>query len=452
MLSPLYLFAIHCKEKTIEKFYYELSVYDKIIILPKKTIEKLKYLIEIYEYRVAQRVKINLNLEGKIIFYPVEPTHIKQMLPVSSKLNSSSYIYITNRLEIYKILRKSQVKCLLLNRIIGHKPFNYDFLKLGSGFISEEVASKWVAFCKVQIEKRYDEIELSVTEAIKILKPRKIVIGYDITPEGRFCVYYCEKHKIPTICIQHGSIAGEPMDGEHIVKYYLLYGLKAKEYLANIGNNSNSLLVFGAPYLDIENYSVESKNTTLIRLGLNPNNKTILVALSGPGHCTTMDHFNQIVKSLVIYAKFNSNVNMIFKLHRKDNRKNYEAIFNELEFNCVVIKSNDTHFPKDIFFWLNIADILITGSSTVALEAMLKSVPVVTIDYKNQYQNIDFIEMNCTYHIASESNLNITIQEALNSSITDKINLNASMYINEYFYTDGMPTSLRIAEWLETFN
>lgn len=452
MVSPLYLFAIHCQEKTIEKFYYELSLFDKIKILPKKAIEKIRYLIEIYEYWDAQRVKTNLNLEGKIVFYPVEPTHIKQMLPVSSKLNSSSYIYITNRLEIYKILRKSKVKSLLLNRIIGHKTFNYDYVKLGSGFISEEVVSKWVAFCKFQIENRYHEIELSVTEALKILKPRKIVIGYDITPEGRFCVYYCEKHKIPTICIQHGSIAGEPMDGEHIVKHYLLYGVKAKEYLAKIGNNSDSLLVFGAPYLDNVNYSAESKNNTLVRLGLKPNIKTILVALSGPGHCTTLEHFNQIVKSLVNYAKSNPIVNLIFKLHRKDNRSNYEAIFNEVDFQCVVIESNDVHFPKDIFFWLNIADILVTGSSTVALEAMLKSVPVVTIDYKNQYRNIDFIELNCTYHIASEGNLDLTIQGALNSSITDKINLNASKYINEYFYTEEKPTSLRIAKWLETFN
>jgi UDP-N-acetylglucosamine 2-epimerase len=283
---------------------------------------------------------------------------------------------------------------------------------------------------------------------MNIIRPFKCVIGYDITPEGRISVEICHNLNIESVCIQHGSIAGEPLDGEHIVDSYILYGFKAKKYLEGIGNKSESLKVFGAPYLDKELFDFRKDSSLFKILELNQNRKTLLVALSGPGHCTTMEHFNEIVRSLVLFAKNNPSNNLIFKLHRKDSIHNYNRIFKGLGFSCPLIDSKDHRFPMDIFYWLNNTDLLITGSSTVALEAMLRNKPVVTIDYKNQYRNVDFIETNCTYHITKEIELRDIIYEALNSNETDKINANARAYINEYFYTEEKSASARIAEWL----
>jgi len=448
MLSSLYLFALNCQENKLNLYYSELTILSKIKKFPLKIIEKLIDCFFYWKYKIAKKVKDNIDFRGKIVFFPVEPTHVRQMLPVSNQLVKSDYLYITDRLRIYVMLAELNIKCLLIPVAYGHKKFEFDYLTLGKGFIPNKLSEKWQLFCEYQIENRFDEIELSISNAIDLLQPLKLVIGYDITAEGRFCVKYCNKIKIPTYCIQHGSIAGEPLDGEHIVDNYILYGDQAKDYLIKIGNKPEILKVFGAPYLNDEIVDAQSKKEVFELLNLTITHKTILIALSGPGHCTSFEHFNQIVKSLVEYAKQNSDVNLIFKLHRKDSPRNYEAIFSNVDFFCPVIESNDKRFPDDIFYWLSLVDALITGSSTVALEAMLKGKPVVTIDYKNQYQNIDFIDLHCTYHVTAENELTKTLGIALNTSKDNKINTNAKQYINKYFYTEEKPASLRIAEWL----
>jgi hypothetical protein len=448
LLSPLYLYCLGCFEKNIELFYWDLSFKSKIQQLPNRIKQKIKDWKAKLDYLIARKINNDKTIQGKIVFYPIEPTHLKQMLPVSNHLKKSEYIYITERLSIYKNLIRLNIECLLIPKKVAFTKFDFDYLELVKGIIPTDLYLNWISFSKYQIENRYEEIKLSISNALNLLKPQKLIIGYDITAEGRFCVKYGKKHNIPTICIQHGSIAGEPMDGEHIVDHYLLYGNKAKQYLIEIGNKTETLKVFGAPYLDDEIFNKKSNEDTLIELDLKLKSNTILVALSGPGHCTTFEHFNQIVISLVQFAKANTKVNMIFKLHRKDSIKNYEPIFNQIGYSCPIIESTDTRFPNDIFFWLNVSDVLITGSSTVALEAMLKGKPVVTVDYQNQYQNIDFIDLNCTHHVSEETQLSPTISIALKQSGADEISFNAKQYINEYFYSEEKPASLRIAEWL----
>lgn len=451
MISPLYLYAILCLEDGVEERFDELSTSQKLKALPGRISGKLSRFYAEKRRKNVQTVFNTNDAHARIVFYPVEPTHLRQMLPVSNQLPDDAYVYITDRINIYSQLTQLGIKCLLISITPDTQFKNFDYSILGESIIPRELAGKWASFCRLQVETRYCTLEKSISQAIKTVSPSKCIIGYDITPEGRIAVDICSNLKIESICIQHGSVAGEPLDGEHIVQFYLLYGEQVKEYLEGIGNNSDSLKVFGAPYLDKELFELEKDGNTLEELGLNPEADTLLVALSGPGHCTTMDHFNEIVKSLVLFAKFHPSINMIFKLHRKDTSENYERIFEEVEFRCPLIDAKDMRFPTDIFYWLNTSDVLLTGSSTVALEAMLKSNPVITIDYQNQYQNIDFIEMGCTYHVEKQEQLEETILKVLATRVSgekDQIQTNSKDYADRYFYSENTPTSERIAAWL----
>jgi hypothetical protein len=451
MISPLYLFAILCIENRLENFFWELSLVDKLKSLPGRMSDKFSQFYTRWRMKNARTVLNTKSVHTIIVFYPVEPTHLRQMLPVSNLLPSEAYVYITDRLNIYLQLIQSGITCLLIPITPDTQTKNFDYSVLGEFIIPQESVTKWEAFCQLQVETKYSSLEKSISQAMNILRPLKCVIGYDITPEGRIAVDICHYLNIESVCIQHGSIAGEPLDGEHIVDSYLLYGMQAKEYLEGIGNKSASLKVFGAPYLDKELFESERDKTTLKILGLNENQKTLLVALSGPGHCTTMDHFNEIVGSLVLFAKNHPSINLIFKLHRKDSIQNYKRIFKELRYSCPLIDSKDQRFPVDIFYWLNNTDVLITGSSAVALEAMLKFKPVITIDYHNQYQNIDYIEMGCTYHIKRKEQLADMILNVLairESGEKDSIQTKAKHYADRYFYKEETPASERIAAWL----
>jgi hypothetical protein len=453
MISPLYLYAILCVENGLEEKFEELSLVEKLKALPGRISGRLS------QFRTGRRMKnvrtlLNTKeVQADIIFYPVEPTHLRQMLPVSTQLPREAYFYITDRLNIYSQLTELGIKCLLIPITHDTSPNNFDYSMLGESIIPPELADKWVSFCRHQVETKYSSLEKSISQALNILRPSKCVIGYDITPEGRIAVDICHNLNIESVCIQHGSIAGEPLDGEHVVDSYSLYGMQAKEYLEGIGNKSASLKVFGAPYLDKELFESERDKATLKMLGLNEKRETLLVALSGPGHCTTMDHFNEIVGSLVLFAKNHPSINLIFKLHRKDSIQNYNRIFKELGYSCPLIDSQDQRFPTDIFYWLNNTDVLITGSSTVALEAMLKANPVITIDYQNQYQNIDFIEMGCTYHVDKKEQLEETVLKVLATRLSeekDSVQINAKNYAERYFYSDEIPASKRIADLLMT--
>jgi hypothetical protein len=452
MISPLYLYAILCLENGLEKNFWELSLVDKLKALPGKISGKMSQFYTFWRMKNVQTVLNSNVIKAGIVFYPVEPTHLKQMLPVSNLLPSEAYVYITDRLNIYLQLIQSGIECLLIPIRQYTQTTNFEYTLLLESIIPEESKSKWVTFCQFQVETKFSSLEKSISQAMNILRPSKCVIGYDITPEGRITVDICNNLNIQSVCIQHGGIAGEPLDGEHIVDSYLLYGIQAKEYLEGIGNMSTSLKVFGAPYLDKELIESERDKTTLKMLGMNEKQETLLVALSGPGHCTTMDHFNEIVESLVLFSKNHPFINLIFKLHRKDSIQNYNRIFKKLGYSCPLIDSKDKRFPTDIFYWLNNTDVLITGSSTVALEAMLKATPVITIDYQNQYQNIDFIEMGCTYHINNKEQLEETILRVLannhKSKEKDQVQTNAKNYADRYFYSEIKPTSERIADWL----
>ena len=94
---------------------------------------------------------------------------------------------------------------------------------------------------------------------------------------------------------------------------------------------------------------------------------------------------------------------------------------------------------------------LLTGSSTVALEAMLLEKPVVTIDYLNEYLNIDFIEEKCTFHVTKDDNLLKTIKVALDkidNGSYSQVKQNSEKFINNYFKRESVSASKKIADWL----
>jgi len=451
MLSPLYLYAIRCWENDLEPRFSELSLQEKIKAFPGRISSKLAERRRRKRISMADILKKGPQAQKEILFYPVEPTHLRQMIPVSNNLPKEKYVYVTDRYAIYEELKRLHIACKLIPEVAGQNQIPFDYWLLGRGITPEDKKSKWNQFCEYQLNVKLFRIGAAIARTIELVKPKKVVVGYDITPEGRYSVRLCEKLDIRSICIQHGSIAGEPMDGEHIAGTYILYGEQAKRYLAGIGNEEAKLKVFGAPYLDTINYDQKGKNELIKELGLALGNKTVLVALSGPGHCTTWAHFQQIVGSMVRFAKQSPNVNVIFKLHRKDRKENYLSIFIEEGFTCPVIDARDKRFSTDIFFWLNAVDALITGSSTVALESMLKGKPVITVDYQKEYRDIDFIDMGCTFQVIDESQLSPTVSEVLSLSSTQElhpIQRNARSYINEYFYSEKEPASQRIANWL----
>jgi len=457
LISPLYLFFIKCLENKNEKKFKEENLIRKINIFPLKILLFVKrYINKINQIRIHKNSSRHIR-NTNIVFYPVEPTHIKQMLPVSNNLPENTYLYVTDRVLIHKALCKLNIHSVFINKNNfsnydkNENIFNDNISNLIDGLLPTSKINTWVEFCINQITFNYNRLYNTINYFLIKTNPKIVVVGYDVTPEGRLCVKICKKKGIKTVCIQHGSIAGEPLDGEHIVDNYLLYGKKAKNYLTSIGNDPEKLLVFGAPYLDNIGVNEKLKKELSTKLKLKSKKKTILIALSGPGHCTTYLHFDLIVRSIVKIAKTRNEYNFVFKLHRKDRKENYIPILKEYDLEIPIIEASNKSFDYNIFEWLSIIDVLLTGSSTVALEAMLLEKPVVTIDYLNEYLNIDFIEEKCTFHVTKDDNLLKTIKVVLDeieNGFYSQVKQNSAKFINNYFKRESVSASKKIADWL----
>ena len=65
------------------------------------------------------------------------------------------------------------------------------------------------------------------------MKPWTLVVGNDITPEGRSACMRARGDSMPTACLLHGTIGGWPLHGYHCADKVLVYGPRPRRQ----GNN-----------------------------------------------------------------------------------------------------------------------------------------------------------------------------------------------------------------------
>lgn len=466
LASPLYLAAIQAQYNEIDEVipFRTLPVRKKINQLPKRLRTRLTYLIKNIERNKLLRLTPLKHTKANIVFWPVEPTHLNQQIPVAKILTEKGvqFNFITNQIKIYKNIRQAgfnaqfiDIKSDLIPLIHFEITELYDQISKNNLKDSKPIVDKKVIdFVILRLGFLMNEVLAIIRSILKYMvsmRPRVVLVGNDITLEGRVATKICQAMGINTACIMHGSIAGEPLHSMHIVDNYFVYGQIAKDYLVSIGINPENLFVCGAPY--IERLSMVKKSVHPIlrkKLRLKNQDGFVLLALSGPGHCTSYEHFNRIVESVVKFSAHEPDIDVVIKLHRKDSKKNYSRImYHYPESNLLIVENGRKGFPTDIFDWLRGCKLVITGSSTVAIEAMLMKVPVITVDYMNEYQEVDFIDLEATFHVKTETELFEAIQDMfyLPENYKDTMR-KAHHYIESYFYKPDGKASKRVADYL----
>lgn len=466
LASSLYLAAIQAQYNAIDEVipFRTLPVRKKINQLPKRLHTRLTYLIKNIERNKLLRLAPHKHTKADIVFLPVEPTHLNKQIPVAKILTEKSigFTFITNRVNVFNNLQQEGINVLFMSMesdLIS--PANHNIYDLCDQIWENNlensdpiVDEKVIDFVILKLGYLMNEVLTIIGSMIKhinTMKPRVVVVGNDITLEGRSSTKICQALGIATASIMHGSVAGEPLHSLHIVDNYFLYGQMAKNYLINLGIPARNLIVSGDPYIDQMKIMEKSCHPQIKRkFRLKNGHGYVLLALSGPGHCTSFEHFNKIVKSVVKFSAQNPDIDIIAKLHRKDNKKNYSKIKRHYPDNSLhVVEDGSKGLPKNIYDWLNGCNLVITGASIVAIEAMLMKVPVITIDYMNEYQEVDFIDLGATIHVKTEAELFEAVQDVFYSPGNYKeVMGKAHQYINSYFYKPDGKASERVADYL----
>lgn len=264
---------------------------------------------------------------------------------------------------------------------------------------------------------------------------RLLVVGNDLTIEGRAGARVAAALGIPSAVFMHGSISATPLHAMHCADRLLVFGESQRRDLLRLGIADKAIVVCGIPSLDRRPRQTGRIHPLLqSRLGLKSGEPWILVATSGPGHSISHAHHEKVVANLARLSASLPDVPVVVKLHRKDRLENYQRALNDRAgAKLFVVPPNARGFPADIFEWLQGPTMLLTGASSTAIEAMLMDVPVITMDYCNEINGADFIDAGATVHVKTGDALEAAVRKILAGGTPEEVRHRAQNFLKDAF-------------------
>ena len=372
---------------------------------------------------------------SKVIFFPTEITHVKQMKPIWEKLTKDkiNFKIITHKKKIYNNLSNNFEIIFITRQSSFIALFNYFQIYLKSKKILENCNEfdNTRVFENVIKHQLFDLINLfySLNKIVVSLKNTVVFIGNDSTMEGRLLNTISQNNNLTTASIMHGSVTGEPMDIHHKVDKFFVFGDVPKNDLISKGVDPKKLIVSGSPYID-DVLCLKNDNSLKIlkQLKINKHKPYFLVLHSGPGYSTSHEHYFITLKNIFKIASNNKNWQFVFKLHRKDSINNFIELKMKYDLdNITIVEDSDERYSDVIFDWLKGPDAVLTGNSTVAIESMLMKVPVITMDFCEEYKFNDFIDKEMTFHSKNNEELYANLILMSQKKNNDKI-----IFANKY--------------------
>lgn len=289
------------------------------------------------------------------------------------------------------------------------------------------------------------EAVVNAQMALDAFKPRVLVVGNDLTVEGRAGCRVAASRGVPTAMFMHGNITASALQTLHCADRLLVYGELHRDDLVQQGIAPARIVVCGAPNLDHRKQQSGQVHPLLqSRLGLRTNDPWILVATSGPGHLISHRHHALVIEHLVRLSMAFPKVPVVVKLHRKDRLRYYQQGLKDCAASKLIVVAEDSPgFPGDIFEWLEGCRVVLTGASTVAVEAMLMNVPVITMDFCHEIHAVDFIEAGATTHVSTSPALVEAVQAIVSGQGPGaEVQAHVQAYLKKAFYAlDGLSAS-----------
>lgn len=394
---------------------------NKITYLKNGIQNKVSASLNLYQECLLEYTNPTID-HSEFILFATEPTEVKQLQILYNRIQAEgkSAVMSTDRINICKKLRKNGLKTYFFrkNNHSSYQKKNEKNLKE----LNQTIDPITVNFLNEYMPK-FIGLSKKIRQFLKNQQPKHVFVGYDLTQEGRLMSTIAKQLNIPSYTIQHGLVYKDDIHSKHIVDRYFVYGQNSAEILTSSGFPVNKIVVTGAPYME-KHYDEINRSSKLYT------NK-ILICLSGVGHSTSLQHHIEIIKAIALCANEQRNISFLIKLHRKDNIQFYEEI---LKLNNVQLINTSEENSDDIFHFLKNVDALITGSSSTATEAMIYRIPVITVDLLNEYEEIDFIKADVTFHAKDTKSINSNLRSILENEtqIREKIK-SAENFAHNYF-------------------
>jgi len=312
------------------------------------------------------------------------------------------------------------------NRLVSSGDFRNRFVYNNIffwGIIEEKLRYFWTRRFRWAIKN----IE-TLREIIKESRVKRTVVWNDILEPGRTMISVSRQLEIPSLLIQDGIYVGGIRVGEKLYADKIaVWGEASKKQVMKWGNSESRIFITGNPEYDkvinVKSASTENKGKMIV----------FVTQMVDYYSSRSTDTNEQIIDILYFTMKRIGRSRLVIKVHPGEKVRKYQALIKNRNYeNVKVIKK------IDLFALLKKCSILITHSSTVALEAMILGKPVMIVNLTGELDGVPYVQSGAALGVYNEEDVYPTLTDFFNNpDIQNKLKNGRKQFVETNIVLDG---------------
>lgn len=290
----------------------------------------------------------------------------------------------------------------------------------------QHLFSKRGSFVKVV---RYIE---AIKSLIRTERINMIIAFTDVLEFEKTAVVIGNSMGLPTLVLQHGVTGGDigyvPLTADRMA----VWGRISKDWMIRRDTNPDRLFVTGCPKFDLLPQSSVAKEEFRRKLKLIPDKNLIVLATEPFGGDTSIEKeeepemlFRIVLEAMREFPE----IQFVIKPHPSEDVRFYKAIAKEMKAKVRVTKN------VNLYELLSACDILMTGTSTVGLEAMMLGKPVIFMNLTGRSDPVPYAESGAAIGVYKPKEIAPAIRSILEDPQANKnLETHRKKFLPEYVY------------------
>lgn len=280
--------------------------------------------------------------------------------------------------------------------------------------------------------------------AFRLEKPSIIIVLTDSSPPCTIAVLVGRFAKIPSLLLLHVGMIGRTYEcPELLVDKIAVTGEFAKDILIKCGVDKNRIAVTGRPAYDALVRVEEDfdKEEICRRFGLDPTRRIIVY---------TTENLPPSESEAMVYAickavKEFSGLQFVVKVHPSElDLSMYQRVTRDVGVDALITRD------ANIYEVLYVSDVVITGFSATALDAMMLDKPVITVNFTGLEDPVPFAESDAATGVYEEKDLIPAIKMGLyEEDAREKLRKTREKFVYEHSYKKDGKSTERVIKLIE---
>jgi len=305
-------------------------------------------------------------------------------------------------------------------------------------------AVRWIENMKAMINKEKASVLVLPGEYCSLLGSAAIIAG--------------KKMNVPTLAILHGVITGNSLEyltmpnekGEDansklpvIPTRLAVYGPYTKRALETLSYPSNAIVITGHPDYDVlfGSERLLRKEEILKEIGVDHSDRRIITFTAQA--LWSMKTREDLLRAVLEAAKDLQGVTLLIKPHPAEKADWHRKIVREMGVTNATVLDSQYATAKALF----VCDLMITSSSTTAMEAMALNKPVITMNLEGKGEFYPYAKSGAAIGVYTSADILGAIKEVFSDGeLREKLARSRRKFLSEHLYKPDGRASERISD------